>query len=265
MADLGGKVAIVTGASRGTGAIIAERLAADGFAVVVNYLANADAADATVRRIEETGGFACAVQADVSDPEAVRGMFDAAEAAYGGIDVLVNNAGIVSLAPFAEMDDAQFDRLIAVNFKGTFNTLREAAERLRTGGRIVNFSSSLAALERPTYGPYAATKAAVETMTRIMSKELAGRGITVNAVKLPSKAVGMCAASAPPENQDERPLAAAPTERPSRPEDIARLVAFLAGPDAGWISGRNLRADGNAGVERLVTPPSPPAWHRAVR
>ncbi len=176
------RVAIVTGASRGIGAAVAERLAGDGFAVLVNFAGQAAPAEALVRRIEGGGGRALRVQADVSDPSAVRRMFDAAEAALGGVDVLVNNAGIMILSTVAETDDAAFDRQIAVNLKGTFNTLREAATRLRSGGRIINFSSSVTGLLQPTYAAYAATKAAVEAMTSILAKELRGKAITVNAV-----------------------------------------------------------------------------------
>ena len=137
------KVAIVTGASRGIGAAVTERLAAEGFTVVVNYSGDAKSAEALVRKIESKGGRALTAKADVSDVKAVRGMFDAAEAAFGGVDVLVNNAGIMKLAKIADSDDALFDRQLAVNLKGTFNTLREAAKRLRDGGRIVNFSTSV--------------------------------------------------------------------------------------------------------------------------
>jgi len=156
------KVATVTGASRGIGAAVAERLARDGFAVVVNYAGQAAPAEALVRRIEAGDGRVLPVQADVSDPAAVRRMFDAAEGGLGGVDVLVNNAGIIILSTVAETDDAVFDRQIAVNLKGTFNTLREAATRLRSGGRIINFLSSVTGLLQPTYAAYAATKAAVE-------------------------------------------------------------------------------------------------------
>jgi 3-oxoacyl-[acyl-carrier protein] reductase len=138
------KVAIVTGASGGIGAAVAKRLARDGFTVVVNYAGNAASADAVVARIEAAGGRAIAAQADIADVHAVRRMFESAETAFGGVDVLINNAGIMTLATIAESDDALFDRLITVNLKGTFNTLREAARRLRDGGRIVNFSSSVA-------------------------------------------------------------------------------------------------------------------------
>jgi 3-oxoacyl-[acyl-carrier protein] reductase len=158
-------VAIVTGASRGIGAAIAERLSADGFTVLVNFAGNASAAETLVRKIEAAGGHAITAQADISDPAAVARMFDAAEAAYGGVDVLVNNAGIMKLATVAESDDALFDSQVAINLKGTFNTLRQAARRLRDGGRIINLSSSVVGLYQPTYAVYAATKAGVEAIT----------------------------------------------------------------------------------------------------
>ena len=169
------KVAIVTGASRGIGAAVAERLAADGFTVVINYSGDAKSAEALARKIEAKGGRALTAKADVSDVNAVRGMFDGAEAAFGGVDVLINNAGIMKLAKIAESDDALFDQQIAVNLKGTFNALREAARRLSEGGRIVNFSTSVVGTKPETYAVYAATKSAVETMTAILSKELRGR------------------------------------------------------------------------------------------
>ncbi len=175
------KAAIVTGASGGIGAAVAERLAKDGFTVVVNYAGNSASAAAVVARIEAAGGRAVAAQADISDVAAVARMFDSAETAFGGVDVLINNAGIMNLATIADSSDALFDRHIAVNLRGTFNTLREAARRLRDGGRIVNFSSSITSSLLPTYGVYAATKAAVEAMTSILAKELRGRNITVNA------------------------------------------------------------------------------------
>src|ERR1700681_460204 len=176
------KVAIVSGASRGIGAAVAERLASDGFTVVINYSGDAKSAEALARKIETKGGRALTAKADVSDVKAVRRMFDAAEAAFGGVDVLVNNAGIMKLAKLADSDYALFDQQVAVNLKGTFNTLREAAKRLRDGGRIVNFSTSVVGTRLETYGVYPATKAAIETMTAILSKELRGRSITVNAV-----------------------------------------------------------------------------------
>ena len=237
------KVALVTGASRGIGAAIAERLAHDGFAVIVNYSGSAAEADALVRAIGKTGGRALSVQADVSDPAAVRRMFDSAETSFGGIDVLVNNAGIMLLANIADTEDTTFDRLIAVNLKGTFNTLREAAKRLRKGGRIINFSSSVVGLYQPTYGVYAATKAAVEAMTHVLSKELRGRNITVNAVAPGPTATDLFLKGKSQEAID-RLAKLAPLERLGEPQDIARTVAFLAGPDGGWINGQVLRPNG---------------------
>ena len=237
------KVAIVTGASRGIGAAIAERLAADGFVVVVNYSGDAAPAEALAAQIEAKGGRALTAKADVSDPAAVRGMFDAAEAAFGGVDVLVNNAGIMALSSIADTTDANFDRLISVNLKGTFNTLREAAKRLRGGGRIVNFSSSVVGLYQPTYGVYAATKAAVEAMTHVLSRELRGRNVTVNTVAPGPTATDLFLNGKSPE-VIEHLAKLAPLERLGQPADIAAAVAFLAGPDGAWINGQTLRANG---------------------
>src|SRR5262245_45532046 len=158
------RVAIVTGASRGIGAAIARRLARDGFTVVINYAGNTAEAERLVAEIEKSGGRAITARADVSDAAAVARLFDAADAAYGGVDVLVNNAGIMKLAPLADSSDALFDSQVAINLKGAFNALREASRRLRRGGRIVNLSTSVVGLRLETYGVYAATKAAVETM-----------------------------------------------------------------------------------------------------
>ena len=237
------KVAIVTGASRGIGAAVAERLARDGFTVVVNYAGSQAPAEALVRKIEPAGGRALAAQGDVANPDAVKRMFDAAEAAFGGVDVLVNNAGIMALAPLAQSDDALFDRHIAVNLKGSFNTMREAARRLRNGGRIINFSSSVVGLLQPTYGVYAATKAAIEAMTSVLAKEMRGRGITVNAIAPGPTATDLFFDGKSPELV-ERLTKLAPLERLGKPEDIAAAVAFLAGPDGAWINGQTLRANG---------------------
>lgn len=237
------RVAIVTGASRGIGAAIAERLAADGFTVVVNYAGRAADAEALVAKIEAAGGRAISAQADVSDAAAVGRMFDAAQAAFGGVDVLVNNAGIMKLASIAESDDALFDSQIAINLKGSFNTLREAARRLREGGRIVNLSSSVVGLYQPTYGVYAATKAAVEAMTHIMSRELRGRNITVNAIA-PGPTATALFLDGKPQAAIDQLTRLAPLERLGQPEDIANAVAFLAGADGSWINGQVLRANG---------------------
>jgi len=243
MTDKTSKVAIVTGASRGIGAAVAERLAADGFTVVINYSTNAKPADTLAREIEGKGGRALAVKADVADPAAVRGMFDTAAAAFGGVDVLVNNAGVMKLARIADSDDALFDQQIAVNLKGSFNAMREAGRPLRDGGRIVNFSTSVVGTKMETYGVYAATKAAIETMTAILSKEMRGRNITVNALAPGPTSTDLFLDGKSPELV-ERLAKMNPLERLGTPEDIAAVVAFLVGPDGGWINGQVLRANG---------------------
>jgi 3-oxoacyl-[acyl-carrier protein] reductase len=243
MTGNGNKVAIVTGASRGIGATVAERLARDGFAVVVNYAASATPAEALVRAIEGRGGRALAAKADVSDANAMRKMFDATEHAYGGVDVLVNNAGIMKLAKIVDCDDASFDEQIAINLKGSFNGMREAARRLRDGGRIVNFSTSVVGTKLEAYGVYTATKAAIETMTAILSKELRGRHITVNAVAPGPVSTELFLTGKSPE-LIERMAKMSPLERLGTTEDIASVVSFLAGPDGGWINGQVLRANG---------------------
>jgi 3-oxoacyl-[acyl-carrier protein] reductase len=239
------QVAIVTGASRGIGAAIARRLAQDGYALVVNYAGKAAEAQAVVKTIESAGGKAIAVQADVADAAAVKAMFDQAISAFGRVDVLVNNAGIMppALPQLADTDDATFDRLFAVNVKGTFNTLREAARRLEQGGRIVNFSTSVIGLALPGYAVYAATKSAVETFTNIMAKELRGKNITVNAIAPGPTATALFLDGKTPE-MIERMRKMPPLERLGTPEDIASAVAFLVGKDAAWINGQTLRANG---------------------
>jgi 3-oxoacyl-[acyl-carrier protein] reductase len=236
-------VAIVTGASRGIGAAIAERLARDGHTVAINYAGRRQDADGVVERIIANGGDAIALQADIADPVAVQRLFDAVEARFGGIDVLVNNAGIMKLASLADSDDALFDSQVAINLQGTFNTLRQASRRLRDGGRIVNLSTSVVGLKLETYGVYAATKAAVETLTAILSKELRGRSITVNAVAPGPVATALFLDGKSPE-LIERMSKMNPLERLGTPADIAAAVSFLAGPDGGWINGQVLRANG---------------------
>ena len=236
-------VAIVTGSSRGIGAAIVERLARDGFTVVINYAGGAAPAADLARHIERAGGKALTSQADVSDPTAVARMFDAAEAAFGAVDVLVNNAGIMKLAAVADSDDALFDSQVAINLKGSFNTLRQAAKRLRGGGRIINLSSSVVGLYQPTYAIYAATKAGVEAMTHILSKELRGRNITVNCIA-PGPTATALFLDGKPQQVIDHLTKLAPLERLGQPEDIANAVAFLAGPDGAWINGQVLRANG---------------------
>ena len=242
MADIQ-RCAIITGSSKGIGAAVAERLAQDGLAVVINYVSGAQAADALVAKIKLAGGMAIAAAGDVSDPAAVAALFDQAIDAFGGVDVLVNNAGIMKLKPVAETEDTLFDQHVAINLKGTFNGLREASRRMRDGGRIVSFSSSVVGLYQPTYAVYAATKAAVEAMSHILAKELGKRGITVNVV-----APGPVATELFLGDKSEEQVAAVtkmiPLGRLGKPEDIARTVAFLVGPDGGWINGQVLRANG---------------------
>jgi 3-oxoacyl-[acyl-carrier protein] reductase len=237
------RVAIVTGASRGIGAAIASRLASDGFTVVVNYAGNVAEAESLVATIEAAGGRAIPTQADVIDAAAVGLMFDAAQAAFGGIDVIVNNAGIMKLASIAESEDSLFDSQIAINLKGSFNMLREAAKRLREGGRIINLSSSVVGLYQPGYAVYAATKAGVEAMTHVLSKELRGRNITVNAVA-PGPTATALFLNGKPQAVIDQLTKLAPLERLGQPQDIANTVSFLAGPDGAWINGQVLRANG---------------------
>ncbi|MGB3071554.1 MAG: SDR family oxidoreductase [Ottowia sp.] len=238
-------VALVTGASRGIGAAIARRLAGDGHAVAVNYASNQAEAQQVVDDITAAGGRAFAVQADVSDPEAARRMFDTVEAQLGPVTVLINNAGVMpsGLPRLADTDDATFDRLLAINVKGSFNTMREASRRMGAGGRIVNFSTSVIGLGLPGYSVYAATKAAMETMTHILAKELRGRNITVNAVAPGPTATALFLDGKTPE-QIEHLSKMAPLERLGRPEDIAAVVSMLAGPDGAWINGQTIRANG---------------------
>ncbi|OEZ74955.1 3-oxoacyl-[acyl-carrier-protein] reductase FabG [Janthinobacterium sp. HH104] len=239
------KVAIVTGASRGIGAAIARRLARDGIQVVVNYASGKDAADELVAAIMAEGGAAIAVKANVAEASDVQALFDAAEAAYGGVDVLVNNAGIMppALPTLAETDDATFDSLFAINVKGSFSTMRQAATRLRHGGSVVNFSTSVIGLALPGYAVYAATKAAIETMTNIFAKELRGKNITVNAIA-PGPTATALFLNGKTEETIARMAKMAPLERLGTPDDIAAAVAFLAGPDGRWVNGQTLRANG---------------------
>lgn len=236
-------VTIVTGASRGIGAAIARRLAADGHAVAVNYSTDPAPADEVVAEIIAAGGRAVALRADVADPEAVERLFDKTAAALGPVTALVANAGIMKLSTIAEADDATFDRHVSVNLKGVFNGLRTAANRLPDGGRIVSLSTSVVGMNLPRYGIYAATKAAVETLTRILAKELGPRGITVNAV-----APGATATDLFFDGKDEAMLdrmkAMIPLGRFAEPDEIAGVVAFLLGPDGGWVNGQVLRANG---------------------
>jgi 3-oxoacyl-[acyl-carrier protein] reductase len=237
------RVALVTGASRGIGAAVARRLAADGYAVAVNYAGNEAAAHATVAAIEGAGGRAIAVRADVADATDVKRMFATIEDTLGRVDVLVNNAGVLPYVTIAETSDDVFARTMAINVTGTFNTMREAATRMNDGGRIVNFSTSVLHMAPPTYGVYVATKGAVEALTRVFAKELRGRAITCNAVA-PGPVATELFLNGKSDALIEQIAKSAPLERLGQPDDIAGVVAFLAGPDGGWVNGQVLRANG---------------------
>ncbi|MCS0495550.1 SDR family oxidoreductase [Ancylobacter sp. MQZ15Z-1] len=237
------RTAIVTGASRGIGAALARRLAVDGFRTVVNYASSASEAEAVVAAIEAAGGSAIALRADVADPSAVADLFDRAEAVFGPVDVLVNNAGISAIAPLAAVTDDDFQRVVAVNLTGAFNGMREGARRVRDGGRIINLSTSLIGAYLPAHGVYVATKAAVEGLTHVLAKELGSRRVTVNAVAPGPVGTELFYAGRSPE-MVQRLVADIPLGRLGEPDDIARVVSFLAGPDGGWVSGQVIKANG---------------------
>lgn len=238
-----GKAALVTGSSRGIGAATAHRLARDGFAVTVNYVVNKDLADGVVRKIVAAGGKAIAVQADISDPAAVKRLFDEHDRAFGGIDVVVSNAGIMRLAPIRDMTDGDFARMFDVNQRGSFYVLREAARRVRDGGRILALSSSITQLRSPTYGPYAATKKAQDIFVNVLAKELEGRKISVNAV-----APGLVNTTLFTDGKTEQQIAGfvqrTPFKRLGEPSDIADVISTLCSGDGGWISGQTIFANG---------------------
>jgi len=237
------KVALVTGASRGIGAAVARRLASDGFSVVANYASSSNEADALVAELKAAGAQAIAVKADVAKADEVRHMFEISEQQLGKVDVLVNNAGVLKTVPLADTSDALFDQTLNINLRGTFNTLREAAARMNDGGRIVNFSSTTLALNMPGYAVYNATKAAVEAFTHVFAKELRGRNITVNAVA-PGPIATSLFLDGKTDEQIQTFAEMPPLQRLGQPDDIASVVSFLAGPDAGWVNGQILRANG---------------------
>ncbi|WP_425050889.1 SDR family oxidoreductase [Psychromarinibacter sp. S121] len=237
------RTAIVTGASRGIGAEIARVLAADGWAVAVSYAHSSDAAAAVVDEIVAAGGRAAAVQADLSDPGAARALFDAAESVLGPVGLLVNNAGTMSLSSISETEDDMLDNHIATNLAGPFRLMREAATRIVEGGRILNLSSSVVGLYQPGYAAYAATKAGIEAVTKILAKELGSRGITVNAVA-PGPVATELFLDGKSEELVDRIRGMIPLGRLGEPADIARVIRFLASADGGWINGQTLRANG---------------------
>jgi 3-oxoacyl-[acyl-carrier protein] reductase len=238
------RVAVVTGGSRGIGREAALRLAAEDYAVAIAYASNTGEAGEVVSQITGKGGHALAVQLDVADDKAVEAAFNEVEQALGGIDVAVNAAGIMPLAPVAELDLDVLDRVYRTNVRGTFAVAQQAARRLRRGGAIINFSSSVTRLAIPGYGAYAASKGAVEALTLILARELRGRDITVNTV-----APGPTATALFFEGKDQaaidRAAAFAPLERLGTPADIAEVIAFLAGPGH-WVNGQVIYANGGA-------------------
>ncbi|MEV0201171.1 SDR family oxidoreductase [Nonomuraea sp. NPDC050691] len=240
--DDSSRVAVVTGGSRGIGRASARRLARDGVAVVVGYAGDKAEAEAAVREIAEAGGEAVAVRADVADEHAAAGLFDAAESSFGGTDIVVHAAGKMGLAPVADLELAVLDALYRTNVRGTFVVAQQAVRRMRDGGAIVLFSSSVVGLAFPGYGAYSATKGAVEALTLILARELRGRDISVNTV-----APGPTATDLFFEGKDEETVSALaaqpPLERLGTPADIAEVVAFLAGPGH-WVNGQVVRANG---------------------
>jgi 3-oxoacyl-[acyl-carrier protein] reductase len=237
------RVAIVTGGSRGIGREVVRRLAADGYAVVVNYASNDAEGQAAAEEAIAKGAQALAIRADVSDEVAVAALFDATEEAFGGVDVVINAAGAMNPpTPIVDLDLEVLDRLLRVNVRGTFLVAQQAARRLRRGGALITFSSSVVKLAFPGYTPYAASKAAVEGMTLILARELRGRDITVNTVA-PGPTATDLFLNANTEEAIARLAAQPPLERLGQPLDIAEVVAFLAGP-ARWVNGQVLRANG---------------------
>lgn len=237
------KTALVTGASRGIGAAIALRLARDGFAVAVNYASSTGKAEAVVAEIEQAGGTAFTAQADLAKASDISHLFATVAERYGRLDVVVHNAGIQLLGSHAEMEEAAFDQVVAVNLTAAFQVLSHAARQVANGGRILALSSGTTAVLPPRYGIYAATKAGVEVLAGILAKELRGRGITVNAV-----APGPIATDLYLKGKSESDLLEAaersPLRRLGQPEDIAGAIAFLAGPGGGWINGQTLLVNG---------------------
>ena len=236
------RVAVVTGGSRGIGRAVTRRLAVDGYDVAVVYATNQhDAADA-VKEIEAAGGTGRAYQADVADAAGVERVFELVEEQFGGIDVVINAAGIMPLAPVAALDLDELDRVLRTNVRGTFVVAQQAARRVRDGGAFVAFSTTVTRLHLPAYGAYAASKGAVEALVPILAKELAGRDITVNAVAPGPTATELFFDGKSQEVVD-RIAGSNPMGRLGTPEEIAEVVVSLAGR-ARWINGQTVFVNG---------------------
>tara|TARA_Y100000748_G_scaffold303024_1_gene306943 strand:- start:1517 stop:2251 length:735 start_codon:yes stop_codon:yes gene_type:complete len=235
--------ALVTGASRGIGRAIAQRLAADGFTVIINYARDGAAAQDTVAEITTAGGKAIALQADVSDPQQLQRLFAEAVQAAGPLAAIVHNAGILPMANIELTTIESFDQCVAVNLRSTFLLMGHAREHLSADGRFVALSSSVLARNFPGYGPYIASKAGVEGLVRVFANELRGRQITANAVAPGPVATELFFKGKTPE-QIAQLAAMNPLERLGEPEDIANTVAFLCSQDGGWVNGQVLRANG---------------------
>jgi 3-oxoacyl-[acyl-carrier protein] reductase len=236
------RVALVTGGSGGIGRAVATRLAADGFAVAVHYSGHAERADEVVHGIRAHGGSAGAVQADIGDTAAVERLFDTVDEAFGRLDVVVNTAGIMILSPVVDIAFDDVERMLATNLLGAFAVSREAARRLRDGGALINFSSSVVKLALPTYAAYAASKGAVEALTPILAKELRGRDVTVNCVA-PGPTATPLFLDGKTEDQVAHMASMSPMDRLGEPVDTAEVVSFLAGP-ARWVNGQVVHVNG---------------------
>jgi 3-oxoacyl-[acyl-carrier protein] reductase len=236
------RIAVVTGGSRGIGRAVSERLAADGFGVAIAYASNSVEADATVAGILSTGGHAISVRADVADEDAVTRLFDASESEFGGVDVVVNAAGVMILGPLADFDLADFDRTVRTNLRGTYVVDQVAANRVRPGGAIINFSTTVTRSSLPNYSAYVATKAAVEALGLVLARELGGRDITVNTVA-PGPTATDLFLDGKPDSLIEAIASQNPSKRLGEPVEIAEVVAFLAGPGR-WVNGQTIFVNG---------------------